>query len=361
MTSRERIVKTLLGEKTDRAPFGCGLGFWPWGETHQRWQKESGIAALDLGRHFGYDPDFRTIPLEYGPWPHCPSRVVREDAEFVVSTDFRGLTWRNRRDMHSMPEFIAHPIKSADDWQRYKVEHLQPHFEERLARLDEFVAQMATVEAPVQLGGFPWGVFGTARDLLGAEEILLGFYTEPELIRDIMGTYTEQWLALFQRAVAKVRVDHIHIWEDMAGRQGSLISMAMVEDFMMPHYDRIAEFAKRHGIPLISVDSDGNVDELVPVMMRHGVNFYLPFEVQAGSDMEEFRRLYPKLGISGGLDKNALAEEAPQAAIHRELDRAERMLSLGRYIPGCDHLIPPNVPWQKWCYFLDHLKRIVGA
>ncbi|OPZ28469.1 MAG: methylcobalamin:coenzyme M methyltransferase [Lentisphaerae bacterium ADurb.BinA184] len=361
MTNRERIVATLRGEKTDRVPFGVGLGFWPWGETLQRWQRESGLKDLDLAGHFGYDPDFRVVPVEYGPWPHCPAAVIREDAEFIVSTEFRGMTWRNRRDGHSMPEFIAHPIKSADDWRRYRDERLQPHLEQRLARLDEFAAQMAALDAPVQLGCFPWGVFGTARDLLGAEEILIGFYTQPELIRDIMATYTKLWLSLFEPVAAAVRVDHIHIWEDMAGRQGSLISMTMVEDFMMPHYDRIAEFAKRHGIPLISVDSDGRVDELVPVMMRHGVNAYLPFEVQAGSDIEEFRRLYPRLGIIGGLDKNALADEAPPAAMHRELDRAARLLEHGGYIPGCDHLIPPNVPWKKWCDFLGQLRRLTGA
>ncbi len=44
-----------------------------------------------------------------------------------------------------------------------------------------------------------------------------------------------------------------------------------------------------------------------------------------------------------------------------ELDRAEKMLALGRYIPGFDHLIPPNVPWRKWKQFMEQLKKLTGA
>jgi hypothetical protein len=112
---------------------------------------------------------------------------------------------------------------------------------------------------------------------------------------------------------------------------------------------------------LVSVDSDGLVDELVPVMMQHGINVYFPFEVQAGNDVREYRQRYPQLGILGGLDKNALSDRAPQEAMHRELDRAESMLNTGGYIPGCDHLIPPDVSWSKWKYFMLTLKAMVGA
>ena len=359
MTNRERIVDTLLCKPTDRAPFGISIGFGPWGETYERWRKESGIADLDLARYFGCDRDFIIIPAEMGPLPHFEQKVLSEDAHFVVSIDYRGITMRNRRDSHSIPEFIRHPLATADDWLRYKEERLLPRIEERLSKLDEFAGWAPAADAPLQVGYFPWGVFGTARDLLGAEELLIGFYTMPDVIRDIMETHTTLWLALYERIAARLRIDHIHIWEDMSGRQGSLISMKMVEEFMMPQYDRIAAFARHRNIPLMSVDSDGYVGELVPTMMRHGINAFLPFEVQAGNSVEEYRRLYPKLGIIGGLDKNAIAGSRQQ--INGELARAEQMLALGGYIPGCDHLIPPNVSWSNWRYFVENLRKIIGA
>ncbi len=360
MTNRERIINTFLGKPADRAPFGIGLGFSPWGETHERWKAESGIKDLDLRKVHGFDEDFSVVWLENGPWPHFESLIIRDEGDTIVQKEWRGITMRNRKDGGSMPEFLDYPVKTEDDWKRYKEERLHPDFEGRLTRLST-IDELKTKDAPIQAGVFPWGMFGTPRDLLGAEELLVGFYTMPDVIHDMMESLTTLWLKIYERIQVKVQIDHIHIWEDMSGKQGSLISMAMVEEFMMPQYDRIAAFAKANNVPLISVDSDGMVDELLHVMPKHGVNVFFPFEVQAGNDVREYRKLYPELGIWGGLDKNALADDKPLSAIHTELDRATEMLAAGRFVPQLDHLVPPNVSWKKWCYYIDHLRKLIGA
>lgn len=359
MTNRERILNTFLGKPTDRAPFGIGLGFITWNETYERWQAESGLRDLDLGTYHGFDNGFAVAPVEYGPWPHFDAKVIKDEGDTVVAFDWRGITTRTMKTGESMPEFLDYPVKTEEDWTRYKEERLLPDFEGRLAGLTE-LESIKYKDVPVQVGAFPWGHFGTARDLLGAEELLVGFYTMPEVIHDMMESYTTLWLKLYERIQEQVQIDHIHIWEDMSGRQGSLISMEMVEEFMMPQYDRIAAFAKANHVPLISVDSDGMVDELLGVMTRHGVNVFLPFEVQAGNDIRTYRKRYPELGIWGGLDKNALADGQPLSALHAELDKASEMLAAGRYIPCLDHLVPPNVSWKTWCYFIEHLKRLSG-
>ena len=80
--------------------------------------------------------------------------------------------------------------------------------------------------------------------------------------------------------------------------------------------------------------------------------------MQAGSDIEEYRRKYPKLGMYGGLDKRALAKD--RKAIDHELARAERMLEHGGYVPGPDHGVPPDVPWENYKYFMEQLRILVG-
>ena len=359
MNNRDRIIKTLQCEKTDRAPFGVGIGFSPWPETLERWRRESGIADLDPSAYFGYDTGFIPVPMDQGVFPHFPGKILEEDEKFIVGMDFRGITVRNRRDGGSMPEWLDYPVKTEADWEKYKAERLQPRLGERLSRLDAFAEQAKTIDAPIQIGEFPWGVFGSPRDLLGTAEYLIGFYTIPDLIKDMMKTFTDLWLNLYERVVEKMRVDHIHIWEDMSYKNGSLISMELVEEFMMPQYDRIVAFARRHNIPLVSVDSDGDVSQLIPVFMRHGINWMFPFEVQAGSDVNQFRDMYPNLGIMGGLDKNCLYKGKKE--MNAVLDFAERVLAKGGYIPGFDHCIPPNASWENWKYFIENLKRIIGV
>ena len=200
------------------------------------------------------------MQAEYGPFPRFESNILSQDDEFVVKVDWRGITLRDRRDAGSMPEWLAHPVATGDDWQRYKHERLQPLLEQRLAMMGDQPA----VDAMVQMGTFPWGVFGTARDLLGAEPLLYAFYDQPEMVRDIMETLVTLWLSLYEAITQRLHVDNIHIWEDMSGRNGSLISTEMLNEFMMPQYDRIAAFAKAHDIPVISVDSDGDLARWCP-------------------------------------------------------------------------------------------------
>jgi uroporphyrinogen decarboxylase len=357
MTHRQRLVDTLLCRQVDRAPFPNWLGFAPWEQTLARWREESGIADLDVAAHFGLDPFFCVPRLEMGPFPHFEQKTICEDEEFVTTVDYRGILRRDRRDGASMPEWIGHPVKGPDDWARYKRERLQGRVSERVGDLSAFAVSTERIGAAVQLGEFPWGVFGTLRDVLGAEECLLAFYDYPEMVADIIDTFVSLWLAIYEQAVKKVRVDHLHIWEDMSGKQGSLISMGMVERIMMPAYDRIVRFARNHDIPLVTVDSDGQVAELLPVMMRHGINGFMPFEVQAGNDLRQYRRTYRTLGLMGGLDKSALTKG--KKAIDAELDKARAMLERGGWVPGFDHAIPPDVPWSSFEYAMTELRRMI--
>lgn len=377
---KERIMGTLLGEPVDRPPFGCGIGYWPWGQTVDRWKKESGIEDLDVAKYFGYEPDFQSIPINLGAWPPFQREVLAEDDECITVRDPRGIIVKNLRDGSSMPDFVDYPVHNWDEWNKYKEERLRSDAPGRFlkpgnkwnlwndvpweAGTAEEVGRAAAKSAEenrraVQVGSFPWGVFGTARDILGAEELLVSFYTQPDLVHDIMDTFANIWIDMFEDVAKYVQIDHIHIWEDMSGKQGSLISPAMIEEFMMPNYRKIRDFAKARKIPLISVDSDGNVDDLIPVMMKNGVNFFFPFEVQAGCDVEEYRRKYPDLAILGGLNKYALV--LGKKEIDAEIEKAARMLKHGRYIPGLDHLVPPDVPWDAYVYYIGRIKEILGV
>lgn len=357
LTCGERIIRCFLGEPIDRAPYGVGIGWIPWGDAIDNWRRDSGDPKLDIKTRFGFDDDFIYPQVAYGIYPAFERQVFEENADFIIWRDERGITKRDRRDGASMPEFLSYPVQTPDDWERLKTERLRI---DECARMtidwDEFRAQVKETGCAVQLGGFPFGVFGTPRDLMGDEELLVSFYTEPEMVRDMMKHMTSLWISLYERVAAEVQIDHIHIWEDMSGRQGSLISPAMVQEFMMPCYDRIADFAESAGVRILSVDTDGDCAELVPIMMEHGVNMFMPFEVQAGNDILAYRRQYPELGIWCGLDKRALADS--KAAVDEELDRAKAMLKLGRYVPGFDHLIPPDAKWELFEYAATRMKEL---
>ena len=179
----------------------------------------------------------------------------------------------------------------------------------------------------------------------------------PALVHEIMDHLTSIYLTVFEKVVKKVRIDVIHMWEDMCGKQGPLISPKHWNEFIGPNYRRIKSFAKKHSIPIFSVDTDGNPDLIIPAMMEAGVNYLYPMEVAAGCDVNIFRDKYPTLGMMGGIDKRVLADG--YKAIDRELERIRPAVEKGRYIPDLDHLIPDNVSWRNYYYYARELKKLL--
>jgi len=260
-----------------------------------------------------------------------------------------------------MSQFLRFPVSGWDDWRQFREERLDPKHPGRLAGSWREIGQEWMARGvPIQLGHFPdCTVYGGLRWLLGDEECLLAFYTDPDLVHEIMNHLTGIFLTVFNEVVKHVRVDVIHIWEDMCGRQGPLISPAHWREFMGPCYRRIKAFAVDHDIPVISVDTDGRPDDIVSPMMEAGVNYLWPMEVAAGCDVNEYRDRFPDLALMGGIDKRALAK-GPEA-IEADLERVWPAVKKGRYIPELDHLVPDDVSWESYRYYCEALKARVMA
>ncbi|MFA6716065.1 MAG: uroporphyrinogen decarboxylase family protein [Victivallaceae bacterium] len=356
----ERIVRCFTGKEIDRVPFGMGIGWSIWPRTLENWKRETGNPDICPAQEFGYEKSFALPRLESGAFPHFEERIIEEDEEHVISVDYRGITLKNRKDNLSMPDFISYPVSKEEDWEKYKNERLKIGDKERIREnWDEFRSRIKATGEAVQVGNFPWGMFGTARDMLGFEGLMFALMDNPGMVKDIMNHFTGLWISIWEEVAREVQIDHIHIWEDMSGKQGPLISPAMVEKFMMPCYDRVADFAQAHNVRLMSVDTDGDCSELLPVFMRHGVNVVFPFEVQAGSDVLRYREEYPKLGIWGGLDKRALAGSS--ADIDREIEKAAVMVRQGRYVPMFDHSIPPDAKWENFKKAAVEIRKICNS
>ena len=118
-----------------------------------------------------------------------------------------------------MPEWLDYPVKTAADWRNLQEQRLRADEPQRRAEnWQAFRARLRATGEAVQVGVFPYGVFGTPRDLLGVEELLVGFYTRPEMVREMMEHLTTLWISIWERVAGEVPIAHIHIWEDMSGK-----------------------------------------------------------------------------------------------------------------------------------------------
>jgi uroporphyrinogen decarboxylase len=131
----------------------------------------------------------------------------------------------------------------------------------------------------------------------------------------------------------------------------------MFREFMLQPYKTITSELRRHGIDLIFVDCDGYAEPLTPLWLEADVNGQYPLERASNMDPVALRRKYGReLRLIGGIDKRAMAEGP--AAIDAELDHVAPLIAEGGYIPWCDHLVPPDVPFENYLYYVRRMKEM---
>jgi len=339
-----------FGQAAGGAHYGEGLPFPYYLGTFR-------YRDIDVHQIFGLEEGAVNIPLNWRFSPPLRERVLEEDqyTRLLVNTD--GVTLRQRKDSDSIPQFIDWPVKDRRTWKRVKEEHFRLDLSGRFPNRWESASRTYTPrEYP--LGVRMEGFFSIPRELIGVEKLLMMYYDDPVLLHDIAETLADLWLAMLEEVVSKVELDFIHIWEDMAFKNGPLISPRLFREFLTPYYKRITGFLHAHGVDIIFVDTDGNCWKLIEPFLEAGVTGLFPFEVNSGMDVVEVRQKFPRLLIQRGLDKLKIAEG--KDAIDAELDsRIMPMLQAGGYIPFMDHLVPPDVSWENFCYYRTRLNALI--
>jgi uroporphyrinogen decarboxylase len=129
---------------------------------------------------------------------------------------------------------------------------------------------------------------------------------------------------------------------------------------MLPSYKKVMGYVRGKGIDIIMIDSDGNIESLIPLFLEAGVNFPQPLEVAAGLDAVALRKKYGReLRLFGNIDKRALIEG--KDAIEKEVESKLPFFvkDLG-YIPSCDHYVPPDVPLEHYKYYVSLIKEYIS-
>jgi uroporphyrinogen decarboxylase len=385
MNSRERFYE-VMNFNTSVRTLDWEFGYWY--QTVEQWYKEGliknygikgdwgkadpvaaqGVAWPMLGIPKDYDVEeqlnldkgFERIDINQDIYPPFESEIIDDLGDEVTITGAFGETMIKKKDNSTIAKIIKGVVSDDKDWEKLKEERLQINYDKRKPdNWDELLKKYKNRDFPLSISGVPIGFFGLLRFLFGEPQIYYIYYDNPKLIHKMNSYFCDLWINLFSEVLSEVDADCAHFWEDMSGKQGSLISKECFKEFMTPYYKRIIGFLKSQGIKYFIVDTDGNPDELIPLFIECGINGLYPFEVQAGADIIKTREKYPEFRILGGLDKRVLAESKER--IDEELDnKLPFMLKKGGFIPYMDHIVPPNVPWENFKYYREKMKKYLN-
>jgi len=357
-THRERYRRAMRFQGVDRVP-NHEFGYWD--DTLKRWHGEGLPHEVDTGEKadlfFGFDP-VGGLPIDLGLRPGFEHVVLEENERYQIIRDSGGVKCVVYKDgASSIPHYLEFPLKDRKDWEDFK-RRLDPHDPARYAH------DWEGVRAALENRDFPVAVaigslFGWIRNWMGFEGVSLACYDNPNLIEEIMEHLTVFVTTLLAHSLQYAEVDFATCWEDMAFNHGPIISPTMFKNWMAPRYKRITDLLAKHGVDVVVVDCDGNINALVEHWLDGGVNCMFPLEIRAGSDPVALRdRFGQRVLLAGGVDKTQLAKGKKE--IEQELERIRKTVESGGYIPHVDHRVPPDVSYDNYLHYLKVKKHLFG-
>jgi uroporphyrinogen decarboxylase len=285
------------------------------------------------------------LGVAVGLMPHFGGQVLAEDDRTVLTRNAWGAIVRSSKVGQSISQYLDFGVRSRQDFARYKGRWDPASPGRYPADWEERKGRWKVRDYPVCAWTYGW--YGLLRELMGVEGLSIALHEDEALVDEVCEFWADFLVRVFERALREVEVDYVLFWEDMAFKTGPLLSPTHFRRYFSPHYRRLIERFRRSGVRLFMVDSDGNIERLIPLWIETGINILAPFEVDAGMDVTRVRRTYGKdLAIVGGMDKRQLA--LGQREIEAEVMR--RLAGMGDtgYIATLDHAPIPEIPYANY-------------
>jgi len=368
MTDRERFLATMRFEPVDRVPYH-ELGLW--GQTVELYiqagmPEEAATADFFRGDDWlGLDRrDF--VPLKTGPMPPFAHETIEETERHVVFRDGNGIVHKALKEgtvrgtRASMDQYIRFPVREPGDFKAIKARYDSQSPGRSPENWDALVAQWIGRDYPLcLLTNGTFGFYSMLRCWMGTENLSTAFFDYPNMVHEMVEFLTDFFIRLTGPALAEVDIDYFNFFEDLAYKTGPLISPRLFREFLLPGYRKVIEHLRSHGVEFIWLDSDGNLEPLIPLLLDAGVTCLWPCEIAAGMDPVKLRATYGKaLAFAGGIDKRQLTRG--KRDIENELlRRMPPLLETGGYIPTVDHTVPPDVPYENFIYYIELKRRII--
>jgi len=375
MNERERFRETLCFGKPDKVPLQPGH---PRESTLAAWHQQGLPAHVDWYTHLmavlgiPYEPppqprldlavSFKMIPtFEEKVLDHREGHYIVQDwmgAITEISDQYDYTYIRSAKDFVTR-KWHRFPVQSRRDWEERIKWRYDPNHPERFP--DDFAARCRALrERETVLSVTVNGPFWQLREWCGFESLCLLLIDDPDFVQEMVDFWTGFVSQTLGPILAQVELDYVQVSEDMAYKAHSMISPAMTRHFLLPTWRTWIQAIEASGCPIISMDSDGYIAELLPLWIEAGFNCSFPTEVAAGNDIVAYRRQYGRqMAYTGGLDKRALA--AGGEKMRAELMRVvPPLLEEGGFIPGCDHGVPPDISWPNFIDYTRLLAQLTG-
>ncbi len=321
MNSRERVLRTLAFQQTDRPPFDLMEGcIWP--ELLDYFRTEHGLHNPEEVME-SLDPDFRWTFLNYqGPPPETvPSPEPGEKSSALSKEVVSGPLAKAA----SIAEIEAYPWTNPAWLGPADYAAVRKHWPDK-----------AIVFCP---GWMP--LFWTACELFGVEAAMLNMTAQPELFEALIQKQHAITMDILNRSAPAARGNCDLAWlgDDFAHQQNLMVSPSLWRKLIKPYLAEQVQLLRQNDMQVL-FHSCGSVRPVLTDLIEIGVNALLVFQTTArGMDAESIARDFGgKLGFYGGIDvQHLLSSGTPEQVAETVRANCHAFANCGGYIVANSH------------------------
>ena len=317
-----------------------------------------------LGRYAGNTLSFGSDPAKgvvEGARPMKPAdyielcRVIGQDTTLIEAT---WTPFKKRRPDGTVGGQISdRSIKSRSDFEKFVIPPDDRDIEAKMVFVREYRRALDASGTRIGLGmGFA-AFFQTLYEfVIGLEDTMRMVYENRDLVEELL-EISAGWCARLCAAAVENGVDFFWIGDDVAFKTGLFLPPEIMREMWLPRLKRIHEPALAAGKPIM-FHSDGNVTDLVPMLLEAGVDCVQPMDPY-GVDYREMKKKFgSRVCLAGNIDiEFPLAHGTPEEVEKDVREHLKVMMPGGGYICGSSHSIVNYIPHENFIAMLNAIHR----
>ena len=341
MTHKERVLRSLNHQGTDRVPFM----YRDVPEVRKRLKTDLNLKSdEELFRYL--DIDFRWVEPEYtGSNLMLPDGRKKDiwgvEWKYIRFSDSAGYwneTFHPLANVSDPATLDDYPWPSVEDWDFSQVEKKCDEYSEFAIMTAPGIASPGIFQYPVQ-------------NLIGVERSFIEPLINPEFFQKLIDKIVQFHVAFIDKffAAANGKIDFFRIGDDFGTQQGLQIDIGTWEQFFKPAFKEMAETAKKYGAHYYQ-HSCGAIRDLIPSFLETGVEVLDPLQVKAtGMIPSELKSEFGnRVTFSGGIDEQELLPNGSPDQVRIEVKKMiEIMGPGGGYFLGPTHNFQDDIPTEN--------------
>jgi uroporphyrinogen decarboxylase len=363
MNSRDRIKTLITFHEPDR--IGKQDAFWE--DTLDRWHAEGMPSEVDAGDYFGFD----FVNLYIDASLRLPDKLMEDTPEYTVREDKHGFIAKQWKGKAGALGYLEHRVNTFEDWTEVRgrldvdfggvsrindISYFEPFVE--WPSWDEIALKFHQIH---QRGKFVllhvYGPHEANWRKHGFEENLKDMLLRPDLLIDMSRTHVELIIQTLEKAKTfGIIPDGLFMAEDLGVNTGPMFSPKAYRQILFPEHRRLGEYLSAQGITYF-IHTDGDVRQLIPMLIEAGVQVLQPMEARAGMDVRQLKKEYGRdLTFMGNISVENIC--SPTERLEEEVrSKLEVAMVDGGYIYHSDHSIPSSVSLSDYQYLMRLLDR----